>query len=93
MRLRQQASGVQISFADFTYDRDGNLDPAPDWMRSDRCETCRWWEILPVEDQPPAGWGVKGQCNCTHEAFMMTKGYWKTGKTSYCCDYAARWEG
>ena len=75
----------------FTRDRKGNLYTAPEWMREERCENCKYWEILPVEEQPPDGWGVKGQCNCVHEPEMMKNGYWKTNTTSYCRDYVGKW--
>lgn len=74
----------------YTYDRNGDLKASVYPFNKERCETCKYWEILPVEEQPPAGWGVKGQCNCVHEPKMMTKGYWKTGKTSYCQDYVSK---
>ena len=78
---------------DITHDRDGKQSPAPSWMHKERCENCKYWEILPVEEQPPAGWGVKGQCNCTHEPKMMKNGYWVTGNTSYCNDFTSKYEG
>ena len=81
----------QISITDFladqTHDRGGNLKPAPEWMRKERCENCKYWEIFQEELQPPDGWGVIGQCNCSHEPQMMRNGYWKTGRTGYCQDY------
>ena len=72
-----------------TYNRKGELTEAMDWIKEkpERCELCKYWKILPVEEQPPAGWGVKGQCNCCHAPEMMKNGYWKTGKTSYCQDF------
>ena len=73
--------------ADYSQDRYGRKYKAPSWMDRERCENCKYWERLSVEEQPPAGWGVMGQCNCTHEPEMMTHGYWKTGKTSYCNDF------
>ena len=81
----------QISITDFmadqTHTRGGELQPAPEWMKKERCETCRYWEIFPTELQPPDGWGVMGQCNCSHEPEMMRNGYWKVGRTGYCQDY------
>ena len=71
----------------WTYRRDGTLTEAPRWMQKERCETCKYWEIFAMELQPPDGWGVKGQCNCYHDAEMMKKGYWITTQTSYCQDY------
>ena len=84
----------QMDLSDYmqhiTYDRYGRPYETPDWMDRERCETCKYWERYPVEEQPPAGWGVYGQCNCTHEPEMMKNGYWKVSKTSYCCDYEGR---
>ena len=81
----------QMSIVDYlldqTYDRNGSQHPAPDWMDRERCENCRYWSIYPVEEQPPAGWSVVGQCNKSHEPEMMKNGYWKVGKTSYCQEY------
>ena len=79
----------QLSIFDYDYShhRDGRLYPAPEWMDKERCENCIYWSIFPKEEQPPAGWGVKGQCNCTHEPEMMKNGYWIVGKTSYCMDF------
>lgn len=70
-----------------SHDRYGREYKAPTWMDVERCENCKWWQILPPEEQPPAGWGVKGQCNCYHEPEMMKNGYWKTSKTSSCQDF------
>lgn len=84
----------QITLTDYisnqTHNRKGQTYEAPEWMPKERCETCAYWEILPVELQPPDGWGVKGQCNFTHEPEMMKHGYWQTGKTSYCNDYKSK---
>ena len=73
-----------------SHDRYGREYKAPTWMDVERCENCKWWQILPPEEQPPAGWGVKGQCNCYHEPEMMKNGYWKTSKTSSCQDFAEK---
>ena len=81
----------QINFDCFTYDRNGNIEIAPLWMKKERCENCKYWEILPVEEQPPCGWGVRGQCNCVHEPERMQQGYWKVNSTSYCQDFATKW--
>lgn len=87
----------QITFseymADFTFDRYGKKSPARSWMKRERCENCKYWELLPIAEQPPAGWGVMGQCNCIHEPKMMKSGYWKVGKTSYCNDFERKYEG
>ena len=81
----------QMSIVDYlldqTYDRNGAQHPAPPWMDRERCENCRYWSIYPVEEQPPAGWSVVGQCNKSHEPQMMRNGYWKVSKTSYCQEY------
>lgn len=83
----------QLSFMDYTVDRAGQIEIAPDWMRKERCENCKHWHILPIEEQPPAGWGVRGQCNCYHEPKMMANGYWKVDSTSYCGDFEAKMKG
>ena len=61
------------------------------FAKKERCENCKYWEILPVEEQPPCGWGVRGQCNCVHEPERMQQGYWKVDSTSYCQDFAPKW--
>lgn len=81
----------QMNFSDYTHKRDGTLYPAPEWMNKERCENCIKWHILPKEEQPPAGWGVKGQCNCIHDP--KQKGYETTGKNSYCCDFEDKYNG
>lgn len=78
------------SLQDMTVDRYGRKRPAPEWMDKERCENCKYWERYPVDEQPPAGWGVFGQCNCYHEPEMMVNGYWKVSKTSYCNDFAGK---
>ena len=87
----QEKSMEQMSIVDYlldqTYDRNGSQNPAPPWMDRERCENCRYWSIYPVEEQPPAGWSVVGQCNKSHEPEMMRNGYWKVSKTSYCQEY------
>lgn len=70
---------------DYTYERNGKKHPAPAWMRRERCENCKRWELLPVEDQPPYGWGVFGQCNFIHDP--KQKRYEKTSSVSYCQDF------
>lgn len=71
--------------------RYGKLEKIPEGVTytpdPKRCELCKHWQILPVEEQPPEGWTVRGQCNCYHEEYMMKNGYWKTGSTSYCQDF------
>ena len=84
----------QITLNDFmkeyTYDRTGKLHKCPTPYPVERCELCKYWEQLPVEEQPPAGWGVQGQCNCTHEPEMMKNGYWIVSKLSYCNDFISK---
>lgn len=81
----------QISISEYlsdrTYRRDGSLHPAPEWMKKERCENCMWWDIFPKENQPPDGWGIKGQCNCYHDPETMKNGYWVVNQTSYCNDF------
>jgi hypothetical protein len=83
----------QLTLMDYrqslTYTRTGELEEAMDWIRElpERCELCRHWQLLPTEEQPPCGWGIKGQCNCIHEPPLMNNGYWKTSSTSHCKDF------
>ena len=76
----------QISIKDYmanrTFTRNGREYEAPAWMRPDRCENCKYWERLSVEDQPPEGWGVLGQCGILHSPKQV--GYQNTSKSSYC---------
>lgn len=65
-------------------DRRGNLVPAPDWVRPDRCQKCVFWEMDLLDDQPPDGWGVYGTCHYLHEG---QRGYGHTDQTSYCGEY------
>lgn len=90
----------QITISDYlktlpdkSHDRYGREYEAPKWMDKERCENCKYWERYPVEEQPPAGWGVYGQCNCIHEPEMMKNGYWKVSKTSYCNDFISKYGG
>ena len=82
----------QLSFDDllynYTYDRFGKRRPARSWMNRERCENCKYWELLPVEEQPPAGWGVKGQCNQFREGQTH---YEQPSSTSWCQDFILRW--
>lgn len=83
----------QMNFAEYmcsvTYDRDGRQYPAREWMMRDRCELCKHWERFPVADQPPAGWGVYGQCDAIHDPAQV--GYIKTDKTDLCDMYEGRY--
>lgn len=83
----EKYGGCKYEPRGWTHQRDGSLIEAPRWMNEERCENCKWWEIYPVEEQPPDGWEVKGQCNYSHEPEQMKNGYWTTSKTSYCQDY------
>ena len=65
-------------------DRRGNLVPAPDWVRPDRCQKCVFWEMDILDDQPPDGWGVYGTCHYLREGH---RGYHHTEETSYCDMY------
>ena len=66
------------------FDRRGNLVPAPDWVRPDRCQKCVFWEMDLLDDQPPDGWGVYGTCHYLREG---QRGYNHTGQNSYCGEY------
>ena len=94
MNLDNYECEGQLSISDWSYsfsrDRYGRLYEAPSWMDLKRCENCKYWEMFPVEEQPPVGWGVYGQCNCFHEPEMMKNGYWKTSKTSCCMDFVGK---
>ncbi len=70
------------------YERDGKKRTAPEWANDERCGTCKHWDLLPKEEQPPCGWGVKGQCNVIHAPEQ--KRYEITSQSSYCCDYERR---
>lgn len=74
----------KLSLLDKTYDRHGRQSEAPSWMNRERCENCKWWELLPVEEQPPDGWGVTGQCNIFREGQTH---YEQPCSTSYCDDF------
>ena len=86
----------QLSIGDYlsgmTIDRYGRHSAAPEWMKGERCETCKYWKAYPVDDQPPPGWGVYGQCDYTHEPEMMKNGYWRVSKTSCCQDYEVKYD-
>lgn len=72
-----------------TYDRYGRPHKTPAWMDKPRCETCKHWDRLPTEDQPPDGWGVKGQCGVIHDPKQT--GYQNTDGCSWCCRYEGRY--
>lgn len=75
---------MSIADLDYTYNRDGSARPA-DGLNPRRCENCIYWELLPKEDQPPAGWGVKGLCKFIHSD--KQHGYQRTGQRSYCQEF------
>lgn len=79
---------MSIFDIDYTYDRNGKKFDVQGWMRKERCENCRMWCRLPVEEQPPAGWGVYGTCSFIHDP--KQKGYQRTGKGSYCMNFERR---
>jgi len=76
----------QMTFRDYeasyTHERDGKRREAPKWANPERCGTCKNWHLLPVDEQPPCGWGVKGQCQIIY--FPNQLGYQNTGELSYC---------
>ena len=78
----------QITISDYmtdmTVDKHGKLSPAPDWYDAKRCENCQNWTISPK--QPADGWGIYGPCTSYRH-----KGH-EVSKTSYCDDYAGRYE-
>lgn len=78
------------SLLDYTVDKYGRRSIAQTWMNRERCENCKYWELLPVDDQPPDGWGVKGQCNLFREG---QKTYEVTNKTDYCQNYKCKIKG
>ena len=78
----------QISILDYSYDRRGRLYYQK-WMSRERCENCEHWQRNPVEDQPPAGWGVYGLCQYIHDANQ--KGYENTNKVSYCTGFSCKY--
>ena len=88
---REHMNG-QMTIGDYqkglTYDRRGRKHEAPEWMKKDRCEMCRHWELLPTEEQPPDGWGVKGQCNFLREG---QKKYENTNTSSWCQEFKSRY--
>lgn len=85
----------QMSIADYqmslAYNRRGKQYPAPEWaMERDNCKDCKYWELLPENEQPPDGWGVMGQCNFIHSDEQI--GYTKTEEFSYCQNWINKWE-
>ena len=70
---------------DRCFNRDGSIGEAPSWAREDRCGNCKHWEILPKEEQPPCGWGVKGICYS-----RRSKGQTRPSQDSYCMEHEYR---
>lgn len=68
--------------ASYHHDRYGRKIECRPWIHPERCGTCKNWQMLPTEEQPPDGWGVKGQCQIIY--FPNQKGYQNTGELSYC---------
>ena len=68
--------------ASYHHDRYGRKKPCREWMRSERCGTCKHWQMLPTDEQPPCGWGVKGICQTIHDP--RQEGYHNTDELSYC---------
>lgn len=73
---------------DYTVDRYGHKSEARPWMHRERCENCVYWYMIPTADQPPAGWGVMGQCDLLREG---QKGYEIVSKTSYCQEFKCKY--
>jgi hypothetical protein len=69
------------------FNRDGTMTIAPKWVRGDRCGNCDKWQILPIEEQPPDGWGVMGLCG-SH----MSKNKQKTSQSSFCQEFKNKYE-
>lgn len=83
----------QISITDYqnslSYDRRGRTRETPKWVDAERCNNCVYWDLDPVDDQPPDGWGVKGLCQFIHEG--QRGGYQHTGQWSYCQDWRSKY--
>ena len=61
------------------FDRFGNRKPLPAWVNDERCGNCQNWQLLPEDEQPPNGWGIRGLCS----------GY-TTAQTSYCQEWKGK---
>ena len=83
----------QMTFEDVQknkyFDRDGHITTAPEWANEQRCGNCIYWQRLTKDEQPPAGWGVKGACGS-----YRGKGQFMTSQTSYCQEWHKKpaWE-
>ena len=67
------------------YDRDGRLLEVPEWVDDKRCGNCAYWQRWSKDEQPPAGWGVKGTCG-NHRG----QGNYEVSQTSYCQEWQER---
>lgn len=77
----------QITLSEFVndsvfYNRDGTITECPKYARHDRCGRCARWQLLPLDEQPPDGWGVHGLCG-SH----LSKNKNKTTQTDYCSEF------
>ena len=71
------------------YDRKGKLVEVPEWVNEKRCGNCIYWQRWSKDEQPPAGWGVKGTCGN-----YRGPGHYNTAQTSYCQEWKEKpmWE-
>lgn len=81
----------QISFFEYLtdttwYNRDGSIRDCPKWAREDRCGCCSKWQLLPLDEQPPEGWGVHGLCG-SH----FSKNKHKTSQSDGCNEFENRY--
>ena len=67
------------------YDRNGRLLEVPEWVDDKRCGNCAYWQRWSRDEQPPAGWGVKGTCG-NHRG----QGNYEVSQTSYCQEWRER---
>jgi len=83
----------QISITEYqnslSYDRKGRTTETPSWVPTKRCNNCIHWEMDPVSDQPPDGWGVNGLCQFIHEG--QQGGYQHTDQWSKCQDWRSKY--
>ena len=71
------------------YDRNGRIREIPEWVNEKRCGNCIYWQMLSKDEQPPAGWAVRGACGS-----YMSKGQFTTSQLSYCQEWHEKpaWE-
>ena len=71
------------------YDRNGKIRETPEWVNEKRCGNCIYWQRWSKDEQPPAGWGVKGTCGN-----YRGPGHYDTAQTSYCQEWHEKpaWE-